>query len=80
MIQKGLFVIFFENHAMQEKVFFNFFWNIGQTMFRALPWSPKGKIKDVAQRFSPFWVEILGVQLELWPFLSQILNPLGSIL
>ena len=49
-------------------------------MFRALPQSLKGKIEDVAQRVSPFWVEILGVQPEFWPFLSQILKPLGSIL
>ena len=63
MIQKGLFVIFFKNHAMEEKVFFlKSFWNVGQKMFRALPWSPKGKIEDVTQGVSPFWVEILGVQ------------------
>ena len=49
-------------------------------MFRVLPWSPKGKIEDVAQRVSPFWVEILGVQPEFWPFLSHILKPLGSVL
>ena len=49
MIQKGLFVIFFKNHAMQEKVFKKKIWNIGQTMFRAFPWSLKGKIEDVAQ-------------------------------
>ena len=29
MIQKGMFVIFFKNHTMQEKVLKKSFWNVG---------------------------------------------------
>lgn len=80
MIQKGLFVVFFRSHNMQERVLKKVFQSIGHSLFRAFPWSPKGNYEQVVERFSPNWVELKQLQQEFWPFIPQILKPLGSML
>ena len=44
------------------------------------PWSPKGDFDKVVARAPPNWVEIKNLNVEFWPFIPQILKPLGSIL
>lgn len=80
MIQKGLFVIFLKSHNMQDRVLKKDFWNVGCSLFREFPWSPKGNVEQVIARSSPNWVEIKNLQPEFWPFIPQIQNPLGSVL
>lgn len=80
MIQKVLFVIFLKNHNMQERVLEKRFWNVGRSVFRVYPWSPKGEFDKVVAKASSNWVKIKNLNLEFLPFILQILKPLGSVL
>ena len=80
MIQRGMFVIFLKTHAMQEKVLKKGLWNVGQTLFRALPWALCSKPEQMPSNSSPFWVELQNVQPKFWPFIPHLLKPLGLVM
>ena len=80
MIQKGKFVVFFKNRTMQERILEKKFWNVGRSLFRAYPWSPKCNIEKTIVRAPPNWAEIKNLNVEFWSFILQILKPLGYVL
>ena len=65
MIQKGMFVVFLKNHNMQERILEKKFWNVGRSMFRAYPWSPKCNIEKMVACAPPNWVEIKNLNVFL---------------
>ena len=64
MIKKGMFVVFLKNHKMQESILEKKFWNVGRSIFRAYPWSPKCNIEKMVARAPPNWVEIKNLNVE----------------
>ena len=65
---------------MQERVLEKRFWNVGRSMFKVYPWSPKDDFDKVFARAPPNWVEIKNLNVEFWPFIPQILKLLGFVL
>lgn len=58
------FFVFLKNHNMQGRILEKKFWNVGRSMFRAYPWSPKCNIEKTVARALPNWVEIKNLNVE----------------
>ena len=52
-IQRGLFVVFFNNCESQLAVLKKEYWNVGSTMFRALAWNVEANLEEIIALLAP---------------------------
>lgn len=79
MVQKGLFVIFFNNPTSQQEIVNKEFWTVGRVTFRALAWHPEALEEEVLALSSPRWLIIKHVPPHLWKFVPLMLEPFGKV-
>lgn len=79
-LQKGLFVIFFKTAEAQEAVLKRQYWNVGNTTFRALAWTPDAIHEEVLALSAPRWIIVKSLPPYLWRFITQLLEPLGKVI
>lgn len=80
MLQKGLFLIFFNDKETQKKVLEKQFWNVGNSCFRAIPWNPIACKEEIMALSNPKWVIIKNIPPFLWNCISKFIEPLGKVI
>lgn len=79
MIQKGLFLIFFDNKESQSKILNKQFWSVGNSSFRVVHWDPEACNDEILTLSCPKWITIKNVPTFLWYCVDKIAEPLGKI-
>ncbi|KAJ1403457.1 hypothetical protein SESBI_27298 [Sesbania bispinosa] len=76
------FLFHFSDEDLMKKVIREAPWNVLGNLLSIQPWSPEMSLEEVSFNFSPFWIQIHGLPIEMMTVknASSIGNKLGTIL